>query len=110
MKLDVENNNVVSILLNVVNIIVEIDNVDSTLFNIVNFNVDIQGCFNVGLMLSDVATSYQPNSNVEMFVRLAVPMNNKYTDVFRTLSSIQIEAFGKFRYRLNANIFQKSPS
>ena len=41
MKLDVENNSIVSTLSNTVNIIAEIDNVDLTLFNVVNFNVDI---------------------------------------------------------------------
>ena len=66
MKLDLENNGIVSTLSNVVNINIEIDNVDLTLLNVVNFNVDItQCCFNVDL--TDVATSYHPNNNVERF-------------------------------------------
>ena len=52
MKLDVENNTIVSTLSHVVNINVKIDNVHLKLLN-------------VGLTLSNVATSYHPNNNVE---------------------------------------------
>ena len=41
IKLDVENNSIVTTLPNVFNINVEINNVDLTLFNFLNFNVDI---------------------------------------------------------------------
>ena len=41
MKLNVENNRIVSALSNIVSINAEIDNVDLMLFNVVNFNVDI---------------------------------------------------------------------
>ena len=43
MKLDVQNNKMVSTLSNVVNINVETDNVNVTLFNVVNLNVNIHG-------------------------------------------------------------------
>ena len=63
VKLNVENNSIVS---TVVFINVEIDNVDLALFNIVNFNVDIHNfASTLILTLSDVGTSYHPNSNVE---------------------------------------------
>ena len=48
MKIDVENDNVVSELSNNVQINVEIENVDSTLLNVVNLNLDVQ---NVDSML-----------------------------------------------------------
>ena len=64
MKIDVENNNVVSTLPNVVQFNVEIHNVVSTLLNVVNFNVDVHNVVST-LMLCDVATSYQPKNNVE---------------------------------------------
>ena len=41
MKLDVENNSIVSTLSNVVSINDEIDNFDLKLLNVVNFNIDI---------------------------------------------------------------------
>ena len=41
VNLDAENNNIVSTLSNAVNINIEIDNVDSRLFDVVNFNVEI---------------------------------------------------------------------
>ena len=66
MKLGLENNSINSTLSNVVNINAKIDNVDLTLFNSVKFILDIHDvCFNVNLTLSDVATSYQPNNNVD---------------------------------------------
>ena len=41
VKLEVENNNVVSTLSNAFNIYFEIDNIGWTMFNIVHINVDI---------------------------------------------------------------------
>ena len=52
---------------NVVQINLEIDNVDSNdVFQRCEFQrLSTQRCFNVGLTLCDVATSYQPKHNVE---------------------------------------------
>ena len=59
--------NAVSTLPNVVKFNIEIHNAFSTLLGVVNYNVDVHNVVNVDLTLCDVATSYQPKNNVEMF-------------------------------------------